>query len=480
MSKIFVNDKKWFNDDGLARYKNGGFDWGANIGKPIEFQCYDYHGYYTIKKVVPVENKWYKHEYIICFDNDITNEYAVNKETLRNVHFSKILNSFNNNTLNNFLYNIGDIVNGQFLILKREYKKVYSNKKSMTKIYKCKCLCDGYVFESLEYNLKHMKKCAVCRGMAVINGINDIATKRPEIVRFLKNKEDAYRYTAKSNSVLEFTCDICGMDFDTSPHKFSYNFPCGCYTSDSYPNRLIQEIFNQLKISYIRELRKKHFSWCKNFRYDLYFEIDNSAYIIEMDGGMHNGKQLEIDKVKDNLAMANGVKVIRIDCNYPKVENRLFYIKDNLLKSNLSSLIDLSKVNWDIIDVKLLDENITKNICDLRNKGLSYKDIMSTLNVSKPTIDSHIRIGKRNGLLNEWASSNFHRKEVFEITNLDNGEIQYCIGNHKFFKYAEIYIGRKLSSNFFKKYSIDGYLTLNGYGIKKFSYYDYLVKTAQI
>lgn len=381
---------------------------------------------------------------------------------------------------NKFLYDIGDVVNGQFLILEREHKKLFPSSKYKTKTYKCKCLCDGYIFESSEHNLKHMKKCAVCTGHVVIKGVNDIATKRPEIVKFLKNKDDAYKYSAKSSSVLKFTCDICGADFDTSPHRFSYNFPCGCYSLDSYPNRLIQEIFIQLKIPYIRELRKKHFSWCENYRYDLYFESDNSAYIVEMDGGMHEDKQLEVDKIKDDLAMEHGIKVIRIDCDYPKVENRLSYIRDNLLESNLSTIVDLSKVDWDIIDAKLLNENITKKICDLRNQGLSYKDIMDALDVSKATIDSHLRIGKRNGLLNEWASSNFHKKEVFEIINLDSGEIQYCIGVHKFFKNAEKYIERKLSTIFFKENAKDGYLALNGYGIRKISYYDYLVKTAQI
>ena len=377
-------------------------------------------------------------------------------------------------------YNIGDIVNGQFLVLERKYKEMHLNKNSKIKTYKCKCLCDNYIFEVLEHNLKCMKKCAVCVGNVVVKGINDIATKRPELVRFLKNKDDAYKYTSKSSSVIEFKCDICGKSFSTSPHRFSYNFPCGCYSSDSYPNKLIQEIFNQLKIPYIRELRKKHFSWCENYRYDLYFKNNNSAYIVEMDGKWHKDEQLEIDKIKDNLAIANGIEVIRIDCNYPKVEDRLFYIKDNLLKSKLSTIIDLSKINWDIIDTKLLDENITKKICDLRNQGLFYKDIMNMLDISKSTIDSHLRIGKRNGLLNEWASSNFYQKEVFEIINLDNEEIQYCIGVHKFFKDAKNYIGRTLSANYFKKHSINECLVLNRYEIRKISYYDYLVKTAQI
>ena len=93
MSKIFIDDNKWFDDDGLIRYKNGGVNWGANIGKSIEFQCCDYHGHYTIKRMIPAKDKWYRYEYVVCFDNDNSgNEYIVNKEILRNVCFSKILN----------------------------------------------------------------------------------------------------------------------------------------------------------------------------------------------------------------------------------------------------------------------------------------------------------------------------------------------------------------------------------------------------
>ena len=491
MSKIYIGDNKWFDDDGLTRWKNGGINWGANIGKSIEFQFGDYHGHYTIKKMISAKDKWCRYEYVIYFDNDVNNEYIVNKEILKNVYFSKILSSpyiskpkpkpkQKYNISYNFLYNVGDIVNGRFLILEKEYKKLYLSDKYKTKTYKCKCLCDGYIFEDSEHNLKRRKQCAVCKGKVVVKGINDIATTRPELVKFLKNKDDAYKYTAHSNKILDFVCDICGKDFDTSPQRFGYNFPCGCYSSDSYPNRLITEIFNQLKIPYIRELRKCHFAWCGNYRYDLYFENDNSAYIVEMDGGMHEDRQLEIDKIKDDLALTNGIEVIRIDCDYPKVEHRLSYIRDNLLKSKLSTIVDLSKINWDIIDAKLLDENITKKICDLRNQGLSYKDIINILDISKPTIDSHLRIGRGNGLLNKWASSNFHKKEVFEITNIDNGDIQYCIGVHKFFKEAEVYIGRKLSANFFKEHAVDGCLILDRYRVKKFSYYDYLVKTMQI
>lgn len=477
MSKIFIGDNKWFIDDGLIRNNKNGIDWSANIGKTIKFKCLDYCGSYTLEEVKPVEGKWYKYEYIIYFDNDVQNKHIVNVQNLNKVNFAYLLGIYSND----FLYNIGDIVNGQFLILNREHKKLSTSDKSRIKTYTCKCLNDGYIFENSEKNLKTQKKCEVCLGKVVIKDINDMATTRPELVKFLKNKDDAYRYTSKSNKILKFICDICGEEFETSPSNFGFNFPCGCYSSDSYPNRLIQEVFNQLGIPYIRELRKRHFSWCDKYRYDLYFELNNKAYIVEMDGWFHKGRQLEVDRIKDELAEANDVTVIRIDCNYNKIENRLSYIKHNILQSELSLIVDLSKVNWEILDGKILNNNITKKICELRNQGYTNSRIAEMLNVSVSVVDSHIKIGKNNNLLNKWAMSNHYTKtKVVEIIHLKSKEIQYCIGVVNFYKNAEAYIGIKVDNKMFKSHTVNERTILNGYEINKISYYDYLMKTACI
>lgn len=477
MSKIFIGNNKWFDDNGLERNKNGTINWIANVGKTIEFRCLDYYGSYTIKKVIPSNDKWYKYSYAIYFNNDIEKEFIVNCQNLSKVNFSYLLRLYSID----FLYNVGDIINNQFLVLKRERKKLFPSDVSRIKTYTCKCLNDGYIFENSEKNLKNQKKCEVCLGKVVIKGINDIATTRPELVRFLKNKDDAYKYTAYSCKNLDFVCDICGKDFKVSPNNFGFNFPCKCYSSDSYPNRLIREVFDQLNIPYIRELRKRHFVWCDKYKYDLYFKINDTAYIIEMDGFFHKDEKIEIDRIKDELAMANGIKVIRIDCNYKKIENRLSYIKNNILNSELSSVINLSKVNWDIIDLKLLENNITKSVCDLRNQGLTNSKIANMLNVSISVVDSHIKIGKNNGLLNEWAMSNQYTKtKVVEIINLENGQTQYCIGSHNFLNNSEKYIGIKTNHNMLKKCTINKHIILNKYEIKVMSYYDYLIKTMSL
>ena len=470
MNKIYSGNNKWFDADCLKYRKGSGgrqnsIDWVNSVGSIVEFECLGHHGFYTITEKIDSNKNGYKYLYVIYFDNDTQKEYVVDQQTLRKVNFAYILGIYSNN----FLYNVGDIVNGQFLVLKREHKRLFPSDESCIKVYTCICLCDGYIFENTERNLKRQKKCEVCLGKVVIKGINDIATTRPEIVKFLKNKEDAFKYTGKSSKPIDFVCDICGKDFSIAPNSFCFSFPCECYSSDSYPNRLIQEVFNRLKIPYIRELRKCHFAWCEKYRYDLYFELENKAYIVEMDGWFHKDEQLKIDKLKDELAKENGVKVIRIDCNYDKTENRLSYIKDNLLYSELSLIIDLSNIDWNIINEKILNNNITKKVCDLRNQGYTNKKIAKILDVSTSIVDSHIKIGKNNNLLNEWAiSNNLTKAMVVEIINLKSKEVQYCIGVCEFYKNVESYIGIKANNNLLKKNSVNGCIVLNGYEIKKF------------
>lgn len=63
------------------------------------------------------------------------------------------------------------------------------------------------------------------------------------------------------------------------------------------------------------------------------FEIDSNKYLIELDGafhfcdnpksGMHIEDALLRDKYKDRIANENGYNVIRIDCNYANLSEKV-------------------------------------------------------------------------------------------------------------------------------------------------------------
>lgn len=472
MSKIFIGDNKWFDDSGLQHAKNGyknSIDWSNSIGCTVEFQYRNYHGSYTINDRFPHPKFKGKYLYTIYFNNDKEKLYEVDTATLKEVCFGKILDIFQ--------YDIGDIINGNLLILERGRKPFFKNEK-IYKYYVYKCLIDGYIGECPEIQMNETKECPVCSFRTVMIGVNDIATLKPEIVRLLKNKEDAYKYTAHTNKKLDFCCDICGAPFSASPSQFPTYLPCGCYSSNSYPNRFICELFNQLNIDYISELRRCHFSWCQNYRYDLYFEIDNKKYIVEMDGYHHkDSKQMMIDKEKDKIAFENDVEVIRIDCDYITEKKRFSYIQRNVVNSKLSDILNLKNVDWNEINTKILTTNITKDVWALRNTGYSYKQISNILNVSLTKISRLVTLGYNLNELKTYSENKGNSySKVMVVLNLETMETKYYIGVNDFYDNSLEYIGKRITNKYFNKHQKDGHLILNGYDISKITYADYIRK----
>lgn len=91
-----------------------------------------------------------------------------------------------------------------------------SNKEDL----KCHCkTCDGTFSRSTQlvknnYYTKIKKKsktnwCPVCSNKMVIPGINDIATLRPDLVKYFRNKEDTKKYVPQSGETVELECPDC-------------------------------------------------------------------------------------------------------------------------------------------------------------------------------------------------------------------------------------------------------------------------------
>lgn len=486
MNKIYNGKHKWFDGDCL-RYRKGGqknsIDWQNCVGCTVEFQCKDYHGFYTILNIHQNPENQNKNNqkdflYEIYFNDDIENTFLLDQRILRAVNFEYRLGMHSMD----FEYNIGDIVKDKFLILDKERKVFYKKDKSPVRVYKCKCLLDGYIFEMPEYMLKRAKLCPLCASTVVVCGVNDIATLRPELIKFLVDKNDAYKYTATTTKFVKFKCDICGHEFKSSVVNFPISLPCGCYSAQSYPNRFIAELFRQINIPFVTELRKCHFDWCEDYRYDLYFEHNNQRYIVEMDGGQHKEPLIkEIDLKKDNLANQNGFEVIRIDCDYRNHRNRFPYIRDNVIKSKLSNILNLVDVNWDAINVKILTNNDAKEVWKLRKSGYTYKQISNILDVKLSEVSKYVNHGCEIGELKPFSmkDTNVYSK-VMVIINLQTMEKEYHIGLKNFYNNSINYIGFEMSDKIFKANEKDGRLIINGYEMYKITYVDYIGETMKI
>lgn len=99
-----------------------------------------------------------------------------------------------------------------------------------TKI-QARCLIDGYIWDADPRKLYRGCKCAVCSNRKVIEGINDVKTTRPDLVKYFKNKDEASQYTVGSEKIIDAICPECGYEDKIRIGNLSrFGFACnGCY-----------------------------------------------------------------------------------------------------------------------------------------------------------------------------------------------------------------------------------------------------------
>jgi hypothetical protein len=144
----------------------------------------------------------------------------------------------------------------------------------------------------------------------------------------------------------------------------------GCSDVKSYPAKYVYWFLRQIDVDFQAEYSPE---WSGRYRFDFYFCLDGKEYIVEVDGAQHYThahKRLtveevkEIDMLKESLANAHGVSVIRLDCRESKRKMVETAIKD----SNLSILFDLSNIDWKKCALKAIS-NKYRLFCDLWNAG---------------------------------------------------------------------------------------------------------------
>ena len=281
----------------------------------------------------------------------------------------------------------------------------------------------GHIWSAKPASILNGTGCPYCAGKKVLVGYNDMWTTRPDIAELLNNPDDGYKYTCSSGIELEFKCPDCGSIVKRKPCIVSYyGTSCHiCSDSISYPNKFGRAFLKQLPIeNYKYEYQP---NWAKPYFYDNYFEYDNSKYIIEMDGGLHYRegeifhKPLEerkrIDNLKTELAIQNGINIIRIEC----LESNCDYIKKNILTSELNAVFDLSNIDWKLCD-ESAQKRFVKEACNLYMSGITTKEIALQLCVSTGTVYKYIKTGRKLG----WCDSRQNAPKSIAINLVDNDE----------------------------------------------------------
>lgn len=397
-------------------------DWRNSIGYKIRFIYDDIEDYIDILEYISgnmpkLKIKYKDKEHIITLSGFI------------NCSFGNILNKITKY----FKIEIGQVFvddKRDITIIDREYRKNPNNKGKFLKWYKYHCNKCGAELWMIETSLLDGHTCACCCNQVVIKGINDIYTTNPELINYFVNIEDTYKYTTGTNEMVLMRCLCCGYEkFFRINSLYNQRFSCPrCGDGISYPEKFMFNFLQQLLgDDFTYQYSKANNNWCNNYKYDFYFKLLNEQFIVETHGEQHykedNGKwssskdiQLN-DKIKKELALVNGIKekdYITIDCKYSNLE----YIKQNILKSNLSKLFDLSAIDWNKCNKQAINNKV-KEICEYWNKqeNKDIKELALKFKLCLATIRNYLKIGNEI----KWCvyESNPNNKKEVEI--LKNG-----------------------------------------------------------
>lgn len=375
-------------------------NWKESIGKFVHFVYGDIEGFIEIVEYYIKENK-IKTRY-----KDI--EYITTTSNFQKIKISNCLGiKRKNNKKVGFEYNVGDILTTNTSKIKI-IKQIRIGKKDI-KGYEYECLTDGYIDTIREHNLIKGCGCKVCSNKKIIKGVNDITTTHPHLIKYFKNIEDTYTHSFGSKDSFIFKCPDCCYEMEMTIVTFIKNNSCCPKCSDgiSIPQKIMFNILEQLNINFETEYNP---IWLKPKRYDFYFNINNKEYIIETDGGWHikdnnrSGQTAKeskaIDDYKDEQAKLHGIEVIRIDCDYPNIESRFEYIKNNILTNEkLNELFILGNIDWNKCFNFSLSSRI-KEACDYKknNPNLTSNDISKIMKISQSSVTKFLKIGNEMGL----------------------------------------------------------------------------------
>lgn len=445
MEEINKRERKVFLDT-LLKWESGAnkgkINWNININKFVHFIYENIEG--DIKIIDYVSR-----------GQMLTIKYKQNTIKLRTSAFTKCnIGKVLGKVTKEFKIEIGTILKDKkrdLTITDREYRKEENvdklGRKSTAnkKWYKYKCNKCNYESWTLETTLIKGCKCACCSNKVIVEGVNDIPTTAPWMIKyFVGGIEEAKLYTKCSGKKVYPICPCCGRVKKSRVEiSYIYNYNsigCNCSDSISYPEKLMFNILEQMNVDFQTQLSKSTFKWCENKRYDFYFELNNEKYIIETHGLQHykntkgyyieKSKGIQVnDRIKKELALANGIKgenYIVIDCRYSSLE----FIKQNVLESRLNDIFDLSKIDWNECDEFALS-NLLKEVCNYWNDKLSIVKISQKTKLNVSTIRDYLHEGNKH----KWCSydGETERRKNGSILGKTKGKQIICINTGDIF-----------------------------------------------
>lgn len=283
------------------------------------------------------------------------------------------------------------------------YKYDYSLSEYKNDSKNVKIICKKHgVFEQPPTRHLQGAGCPYCSNNKTLIGVTDIATTNKELLSYLCDKNDGFKYSKNSDKEVMCKCPDCGFIKSTKMcNLYNNGFSCPkCSDGISMPEKIMSNILTHLNINFKTQYSP---NWALGKKYD--FFIYDLNVIIETHGIQHyeenNGymaplkEQQYNDELKYNLAVSNGVSnYIVVDCRFSSID----FLEYNIKKS-LYEILDLSSVDFEKIYKESLNSKVIQ-ACKLFNDGVSIEEISNNLSLSKSSIRNYLRKCTSLGLCN--------------------------------------------------------------------------------
>ena len=177
-----------------------------------------------------------------------------------------------------------------------------------------KCKDCGYEYQASIHN-RHFNKsgCPACFAKYAIIGINDLATKRPDLLDewdYSKNPILPTNYTERSDKKVWWICKLCGHNWQTQIKYRSKGVKC------PHCQKMYQSSFPEnALLFYIRKafpdtINRFKPDWLNNGEIDIF--IPSHSVGIEYDGKHWHEKTAEKDTIKGKAIAEHNIALIRI------------------------------------------------------------------------------------------------------------------------------------------------------------------------
>lgn len=302
------------------------------------------------------------------------------------------------------------------------------------------CLKCKNILSKSTSKLRHRlenNECGVCSNKITVAYVNDVYTKRKDLLQYFVNAEDAIGKGLWCRKKVNLICPYCGTRVNrTVEWLTNTGFVCDvCQRNTgkgSFFERIFAFILYENNINFERE---KIFPWGKQYRYDFYIKDKN--IIIELNGIQHYSEssmckdstleeRMRIDNDKMELAKNHQI-------------NKYYFIK--CIDNNVEKFISELKHHTELIDDLSLNLNINYSdfICSYYDsiyndviteyfKDIPKKKICKKYNISKNVINDILQTPK--------AQSRIQNENI--ITHRENIRKQRVANAIKKIYYKEI------------------------------------------